>query len=430
MLHFRWRLGRVKEHGFRAVVTGTFFRQAGWRSWLILGIGVALVCLLIAGPAQAKDGHDRKASSDEHAGSEKSDDDSEQSDSDSEKSDAALEKSDVVSETSDVDLDKSDGDSRDEESSASGEGGGSGPRLDEVSASVGERGVSGLSDEVGSEVDASSPQETEADRATTAEAATAAVGGGEAQLPSQSEVSPPPGLQTTQVASAQDQVRAQVDAGGDRVLSAVEAPSEGLTRAVKSVAGQVEAQGEAAAGPVVSVLQNTGEQLRQLTSDRVVDDAAPLRRSLSATHTGQAPAGMGASRPSHAGVAPIAHEVTSPLGAIRSTGTATAIPSGFAAGAGRQMDMPSGWLGLGPGKPVSVAVVSPALHPALPPPPPVPPVTLPAFTAGLSSTLLFSIFAALMAAVGWAAPRVGRRVLPAPARWRPLLFVSVLERPG
>jgi len=54
---------------------------------------------------------------------------------------------------------------------------------------------------------------------------------------------------------------------------------------------------------------------------------------------------------------------------------------------------------------------------------------MPPFTGGFALTLLFSTFAALLAA-GLAAPKAGRETLLSPVHWRPLLFVSALERPG
>jgi hypothetical protein len=70
-----------------------------------------------------------------------------------------------------------------------------------------------------------------------------------------------------------------------------------------------------------------------------------------------------------------------------------------------------------------------APEPEAPGPPPG--SLVPLAPAGASSaSLLLLLFAALADLLSPAPPGLGRRVSLAPARWRPVLFVSLLERPG
>jgi len=273
--------------------------------------------------------------------------------------------------------------------------------------------------------ESASNDDTAGDVTTTANRATSVLA--TADVPSK-RLSSPKQLTTT-AKSAGANVSALVGTTGDEVLSHVESAARQLTSTAMSAVDRITVRVGPLTQPVTSVLKNSGITVggQLVLPPGAAIDALASEGPVSTPGRAEPPTGATSpfSRQPHAPVQSAVHDgPLTALGAAGRAATAAVVSNGLASTDFHAMGTPTPWVGIG----ASDAAAG-GLHPAMPPPPRPPPVSMPPFTGGFALTLLFSTFAALLAA-GLAAPKAGRETLLSPVHWRPLLFVSALERPG
>jgi hypothetical protein len=238
-----------------------------------------------------------------------------------------------------------------------------------------------------------------------------------------------PGQLTTATLSPVRRAGSAVGTRGDGVVSDAESAAQRLTSTVTSAVDGIRTRIAAASQPVTSILGTNGIPVpgRLSLQPGAAIDAVLSRGPLSAAGRAEPPAHASpasSTRTDGSAQSTAPDGFLAAVGAAGLAGAASAVSNGLRSADLREMGAPSPWIGIGPSNAAPTA-----LHHASPPPPRAPPMSLPPSTGGLALTLLFSIFAALLAAA-LAAPRAGREALRSPARWRPLRFVSALERPG
>jgi len=242
----------------------------------------------------------------------------------------------------------------------------------------------------------------------------------------QQQPSPPP---APNEALATVDAAASLPATGNQLVAGVGSIPGRVTSTLISAAHDLKARVQATSEPVTTLLdERVGQLLRQPAAQLGSRVGTGAFGTSATTKSGSSSGGAPTAPWKLAAMqrAPAPGGLTATRAVSSGTGVGVAVPTATGLRETRPVVISDYSFGVTGQNEVSLARQS-----RLSSPPRAPPPSLPTFSGGMGLTLLFSaFFLALLATAGAFAPKPGLEALLVLAGWRPILFVSALERPG